>query len=76
MLKKKVENLKPKNYQPDVDDTIDLALAEFINSREQIPVQFTRESEGVYSFGSRRVFMKMEQGRLIVNVGGGYLRPE
>ena len=35
---------------------------------------FIRESEGVYQFGSRRVFIKVEKGgKINVRVGGGYL---
>ncbi len=43
---------------------------------------FTRESEGIYRFGSKRVFVKLEQDKLMgtslllrvaVRVGGGYL---
>ena len=35
---------------------------------------FIRESEGVYSFGSKRVYIKIEKGNTIkVRVGGGYM---
>ena len=32
-----------------------------------------RESEGVYEFGSRRVMVKVERGKIQIKVGGGYL---
>ena len=33
-----------------------------------------RESEGIYQFGQRRVYMKIEKGnKIVVRVGGGYL---
>ncbi len=32
-----------------------------------------RESEGVYVFGSKRVWIKVENDKIIVRVGGGYL---
>lgn len=32
-----------------------------------------RESEGVYQFGSRRVSVKVDRGKINIKVGGGYL---
>ena len=32
-----------------------------------------RESEGVYKFGSKRVFVKVDRGTIQIRVGGGYL---
>ena len=32
-----------------------------------------RESEGVYEFGSKRVYVKVDKDRINVRVGGGYL---
>ena len=32
-----------------------------------------RESEGVYEFGSKRVNVRIEKGRIKIRVGGGYL---
>jgi hypothetical protein len=34
---------------------------------------FMRESEGVYEFGSKRVYVKVDKDRINVRVGGGYL---
>ena len=37
-------------------------------------IMFLRESEGVYQFGQKRVYIKIEKGdRILVRVGGGYL---
>ena len=37
-------------------------------------ILFLRESEGVYKFGQRRVFVKVEKGNQIrVKVGGGFM---
>ena len=36
-------------------------------------IMFTRESEGVYQFGSKRVAVKVEQNKIIIRVGGGYM---
>ena len=35
---------------------------------------FLRESEGVYFFGQKRVYIKIERGnQVMVRVGGGYI---
>ena len=34
---------------------------------------FLRESEGVYEFGSRRIFVRVDQDKINIRVGGGYL---
>ena len=36
-------------------------------------IMFMRESEGVYQFGSKRVAVKVEQNKIIIRVGGGYM---
>ena len=55
-------------------DGVDESLARYLNDRLiPPPVPFRREESGVYLFGSKRVAVKVEQGRLIVRVGGGYM---
>ena len=51
-------------YQPVKDDPVDKRLAEYINSaphklRDQM--RFEREAEGIYKYGKKRVFMKIEK---------------
>lgn len=37
-------------------------------------IMFLRESEGVYQFGQRRVYIKVEKGdKILCRVGGGYI---
>ena len=82
-----LENLTLKNYIIDLkarvavyvpvkDDPIDQKVAEYINSypdRNKLKIMFMRESEGVYQFGSRRVSVKVDRGKISIKVGGGYL---
>ena len=76
-LKKMIIEARPEQYRADNDDPIDLAIGEFINQREEpLTVPFTRENTGVYLFGTRRIFVKIEQGKLIFKCGGGYMLPE
>lgn len=74
-------------YVPIKDDAIDKKLAEFLNNfpdRSRLKVMFLRQSEGVYVFGTKRVFVKLEMDKIVsklkrvtlVRVGGGYLTIE
>ena len=63
-------------YIPVANDQIDRRLAEYINNypdRTKLKVMFMRESEGVYEFGSRKVFVRCDKDRINIKVGGGYL---
>jgi hypothetical protein len=40
-------------------------------------IAFVRESEGVYQFGQKRVYIKVEKGdKILVRVGGGFMSIE
>lgn len=58
-------------------DKIDLHLANYINNnpeRQKMQILFVRESEGVYQFGQKRVYVKIDKGDQIkVRVGGGFM---
>ena len=77
-LKRLVHRLKNKpSYIPERDDPVDIALADYLNTvnpRLKVPVQ--REEAGVYCFGTKRVFVKLEMGKLIFRVGGGFMQIE
>ena len=63
-------------YIPVRTDPIDTKLAEYINNypdRKKLKIMFMRESEGVYEFGSRKVMVKVERGKIQIKVGGGFL---
>ena len=66
-------------YHPVKDDMIDQKLAAYINSapvKLRSKMAFVRESEGIYKYGKKRVFMKIEKDQIIIRVGGGYLTIE
>lgn len=58
-------------------DHVDFTLANYIKQfpeREKFKIMFLRESAGVYQFGQRKVFIKIEAGNQIkVRVGGGFM---
>jgi hypothetical protein len=77
-LKKLIIEMKEKSaiYVPVRDDPIDRRLAEYLNSvsdPNKLKVLFIRESEGVYQFGNKRVYVKVEMDKVMIRVGGGYL---
>jgi hypothetical protein len=54
-------------YVPDVRDPIDTRLADYINAyedRSRLRIMFMKESEGVYQFGSRRVYVRVERDKI------------
>ena len=63
-------------YIPVKNDVIDKKLAEYINNypdRQKLKIMFMRESEGVYQFGTKRVFVKCARDKIEIKVGGGFL---
>lgn len=69
--------LRTAPYVAKPDDAIDIALSEYLNSLDDpIPIPFTRENEGVYLFGTKRIFLKLENNKIRIRVGGGYTNIE
>ena len=63
-------------YIPVKGDVIDKKLAEYINNypdRQKLKIMFMRESEGVYQFGTKRVYIKCVKDKIEIKVGGGFL---
>lgn len=66
-------------YVPEKDDRVDIYLASFINcsfNRIELKNLFVRVITGVYTFGTKKCFIKVEKDLLKVRVGGGYLSIE
>lgn len=64
-------------YRAKQEDKVDSALGRVLNNypeRDCLKIMFLRESEGVYRFGSKRVYIKIEKGESVfVRVGGGFM---
>ena len=63
-------------YVPIKEDPVDQKMADFINNypdRNKLKIMFMRETEGVYEFGSKRVNVRIEKGKIKIRVGGGFL---
>lgn len=52
-------------YIPRKDDATDRVLGDYVNSRpenDRLNIMFLRQSEGIYKFGNKRVYIKTEKG--------------
>lgn len=70
ILRELIADLQNKtNYLPVKEDPVDEAIADYINSRaEPLPVHFIREDYGMYLFGTKRLFLRLENGRITSNL--------
>lgn len=60
-------------YSAAKGDRVDELMAQYINQFElDVPLQ--RIGDGQYMFGSRKIFAKIMNDKLVVRVGGGYMR--
>ena len=60
-------------YVPVKDDQVDCMLAAYLNAKETpVPIKFIRQDGGNYTFGTKKVYVKIENSRLLVKVGGGF----
>jgi hypothetical protein len=60
-------------YIPLKDDVVDMALASYLNAKTTpVPIKFKRLEGGNYVFGTKKVYIKVENSRLLVKVGGGF----
>lgn len=80
-LKEHIRELRTKVplYCAVKGDPIDRRLAEYINNyreKHKLKILFVRESEGIYLFGTKRTAIRVENDRITVRVGGGYLSIE
>ena len=58
-------------YVPVEEDKLDKFLGQFINSTNdphELTKLFLREREGVYQFGTKRVYVKMQNGKIFSKI--------
>lgn len=63
-------------YIPVKNDMTDKRLAEYINNypeRAKLRIMFMRESEGIYQFGTKKVYVRVDHDKINIRVGGGFL---
>jgi hypothetical protein len=62
------------SYVPVKNDPVDEALANIINERETpLEINFARESPGAYIFGTKKIAIKLDNGKLLIQVGQGQM---
>ena len=59
-------------YRAVQGDIVDELLAQYINSME-ISVPIRRLGDGFYLFGTKKIFAKVLNNKLVVRVGGGFM---
>lgn len=62
-------------YRPIKGDLIDELIAKHFNALRQ-PMPIKRLGDGNYIFGTRKIYVKLISGRLVVRVGGGFMSIE
>ena len=64
-LKKRMAVYVPVKVGGMQDDPVDCALADYLNNREMpLLIPFKREQPEIYNFGSKRIFVRLENGRI------------
>lgn len=59
-------------YKVTKGDLVDELLAKYINLT-QCPVPIKRLGNGYYLFGTKKIFAKIMNGKLVIRVGGGFM---
>lgn len=61
-----------ESYIPETNDEIDQKMSELSN-KAKLPIPFIRVSEGVYTFGSKKIQVKLVNGKLAVQAGSDFI---
>lgn len=62
-------------YKPIKGDLVDELIAKYINDM-QCPLPVKRLGDGYYLFGTKKIYAKIMNGKLVIRVGGGYMSIE
>ena len=78
MLKDHIKDLRVKVqvYVPVKSDPVDKKVGDFVNSyhdKHKIKNLLHREGEGIYAFGTKRTAIRVDNDKINVRVGGGYM---
>ena len=61
-----------KLYKAVKGDLVDEMFADYIN-KLNCPVPIKRHGNNQYTFGTKKIFAKIINGKLVIRVGGGYM---
>jgi len=62
-------------YKPIKGDAVDELMAKYLNDMK-FPLPVKRLGEGYYNFGTKKIYAKIMQGKLVIRVGGGFMSVE
>lgn len=65
-------NIAASLYSAMKGDLVDELLAKYVNLT-QCPVPIKRLGNGYYLFGTKKIFAKIMNGKLVIRVGGGFM---
>ena len=68
-------SLKKQWYRAIKGDLVDEVMAKYLNEMHQ-PLPVKRLGDGNYLFGTKKIFARIMQGKLVIRVGGGYMSIE
>ena len=72
-VRNKLEKQAPRKlYKAVKGDMVDELFADYIN-RLNCPVPIKRLGNNQYTFGTRKIYAKIINGKLVIRVGGGYM---
>uniref|UniRef100_A0A7S3FSI4 GAR domain-containing protein n=1 Tax=Strombidium rassoulzadegani TaxID=1082188 RepID=A0A7S3FSI4_9SPIT len=72
-MNKKIKDKQQKPvFQPPKGDMLDQMLSHYIN-QANCPVPIRKLGNGFYLFGTKRIFAKILNGKLVIRVGGGFM---
>ena len=66
------EHMAAQLYNALKGDLVDELLAKYINLTN-CPVPIKRLGNGYYLFGTKKIFAKIMNGKLVIRVGGGFM---
>lgn len=71
-LEKELGLAASSKYKAKKGDQVDMMLADFLAITD-CPIPIQRIGNGFYMFGSKKIYAKIMNGKLVIRVGGGYM---
>jgi len=71
-LEKSLGKATTVKFKPRKGDELDEMLADYLQMAN-CPIPIRRVGDGFYMFGSRKIYAKILNGKLVIRVGGGYM---
>jgi hypothetical protein len=64
------------NFKPQKGDVLDEMWVQLIVQFEMYDLLLTRLGNGFYMYGTKKIFCKIMNNKMLIRVGGGYLSAE